>query len=388
MEDCSEPFKTITGANRGEKSIVVPILTECANASSSRNMPVDEPLRTVTAWPRGGSFAVVSPTLIQTGYGERPCQAPRAPGMEKPLGTVVAGGVKHAMVSAHIQRQFGTGTGSSMCHPLGTVTAGGMGKSAIVTAHVQQQFGRSVGSASEEPLGTVTTKSKSALIAASMVKHYGGNYDGPGADLKKPVPTVTTRDHNGLVASHLIKLRGTCKDGQSFHNPMPTVTAGGQHVGEIRAFLVKYYGNSVGQDVAYPLHTVTANDRMALVSIDNFSPPLTEHQRYGAWWVARLLEEYGDNCKETVCGPRPSAIVAHGGVIVDIGMRMLVPRELNRAQGFPDESIIDPVVDGKPMTKTAQVRMCGNSVSPVIPRKLVAENVTIRRCANVIQRHC
>lgn len=249
-------------------------------------------------------FGLVAPTLIQTGYGERKGQVPRVPGLGKPLGTVVAGGCKHALVMAHIQRQFGQGTGSGVLSPIGTITAGGLGKT--------------------------------ALVSAFMAKHYGGNYDGPGADLRDPVPTVTTVDHNALVSSHIIKLRGTCKDGQPVMQPMPTVTAGGLHIGEVRSFLIKYYGCGGGQKCSDPMHTVTARDRLGLVTVAG--------QQYQ---------------------------------LADIGMRMLVPRELYHAQGFPDEYVISPVVDGKQLTKTAQVRMCGNSVSPHPAAALVRANVKI-----------
>lgn len=179
----------------------------------------------------------------------------------------------------------------------------------------------------------IESKANTAVVAAFLAKHYGDQGQRPGSAMQEPVSTVTARDHHGLVTSHLIKLRGTCKDGQDVRQPAPTVTAGGMHIGEVRAFLVKYYGTAVGQDLREPMHTVTAKHRMGLVTIKG--------------------EEYQ---------------------IVDIGMRMLEPRELYRAQGFPDSYIIDPVVNGKPLSKAAQVRMCGNSVPPYFSMSLVRAN--------------
>lgn len=225
---------------------------------------IREPLRTITANPKGGAFAVVSPTLIQTGYGERKGQAPRVPSLHKPLGTVVAGGVKHA------------------------------------------------------------------LVMAFLAKHYTGVV---GSDLARPIGTITSVDHHSLISSHMIKLRGTCKHGQAMNEPAPTVTAGGLHLGEVRAFFIKYYGTAIGQSITDPIHTITAKHRMGVVTVRG--------------------EQY---------------------CVADIGLRMLAPRELFRAQGFPDEYIIDPIVNGKPLTKTAQVRMCGNSVSPPIARAIVEGN--------------
>ena len=267
VEPIGQPFATVTGANRGEKAFVTPYLAGIThNRSTGQIGAVDEPLRTITT-SKGGEQALVAPTLIQTGWGERDGQAPRAPGLDKPLGTIVAGGGKHAMV------------------------------------------------------------------AGFLAKHFGG-HETPGADISRPLPTVTQRDHHGLVASSLVKLYGT-NNGATLEEPMPTVTAIGQHLGEVRAFMAAYYGNDKdGQGIAEPFRTVTSKERFALVYV----------------------------------GGLPYAIV-------DIGMRMLAPRELFRAQGFPDGYVIDPVVHGKRLSKTAQIEACGNSVCPPIARALVEANV-------------
>ncbi len=261
-----EPLQTIT-AKHGY-GIIAPVLTECANASTQRSWPADEPLRTQCAEVKGGHFALASATLVQTGYGERPGQAPRAPGLDKPLGTVVAGGAKHALVSAF------------------------------------------------------------------LAKHYGGNYDGPGVSLDQPTSTVTTTDHHALVSSHLVKLRNN-QFGQDAREPMPTLTAGGSHVGAVRTFLVKYYSEGgQDQDCRDPMHTIPTKDRLGLVTVAG--------------------EQYQ---------------------IADIGMRMLEPHELYAAQGFPSTYVIAPVIDGRRLPKHAQVRMCGNSVSPPMAAALVRANV-------------
>ncbi len=224
VESLVEPFRTITGANRGEKALVVP-------------------------------------TLIQVGYGEREGQAPRVPGLEQPLGTAV-GSHKHA------------------------------------------------------------------LVAAFLAKHYGGVV---GSKLSDAIGTVTSVDHHSLVTSHLVHLKGTCKDGYAVTQPMPTVQAEGRHIGEVRAFLIKYFGTDQDPRLDQPLHTVTSKDRFGLVMVHG--------------------EPYQ---------------------IVDIGMRMLTPRELFRAQGFPDTYEIDPEFRGKPLTKTSQVRMCGNSVAPPVAAAIIS----------------
>ena len=144
-----------------------------------------------------------------------------------------------------------------------------------------------------------------------------------------------------VAVSHLVKLRNNCV-GQPLDEPLHTVSAGGTHHAEVRAFLIKYYGEGgQWQDVREPMHTIPTKDRLGLVTIHG--------------------EDYA---------------------IVDIGMRMLSPRELYAAQGFPASYIIDPIVAGKPLTKTAQIRMCGNSVCPPIAAALVAANCNDLAIAN------
>ncbi len=246
---------------------VAPFLTEHANASTQRTFPADEPLRTQVAQIKGGHFALVAPTLVQTGYGEREGQAPRALDLHKPLGTVVAG-------------------------------------------------------------------QKHALVSAMLAKHYGGVV---GTRIDVPTGTITTADHHSLVTSNLVKLRGD-NIGSATDEPVHTISAQGTHHGEVRAFLIKYYGSDQDPQMAEPLHTITTRDRFGLVTIKG--------------------EPYA---------------------IVDIGLRMLSPRELYRAQGFPETYQIDRGADGRPLTKTAQVRMCGNSVCPPLAKAIVAANYIERQ---------
>lgn len=283
-----------------------PFIVSIANWSGESIRPVDEPFSTVTATPKGGHHAIVVPTLIQTGYGERPGQAPRVPGLDKPLGTVV-GSQKHALVMAFMAKHY-TGV---------------------------------VGSDLNNPLGTVTSVDHHSLITANLV-HLGHGEGKCGTkrfshgirDIEQPLNTVTASGAPAaLVTSHLLQLRNN-QFGQSLDEPMPTLTAGGTHVGEVRSFLVKYYGNDQdGQSLNEPLHTVPTRDRFGLVTVHGI-----DYQ------------------------------------IVDIGLRMLSPRELYRAQGFPESYVIDRKPDGSPLTKTAQVRMCGNSVCPPLAHALVQAN--------------
>ena len=310
----TEPLATVTGANRGEQALVTaslaPFITEHANASTQRNMSADEPLRTQCAEVKGGHFALVSATLVDAAHGE---QSPS--------------GVKRRGAGAH-----------DIEKPIGTVTASGGNQALVSATLVQTGYGERAGQAPrvpgiDKPLGTVVAGGgKHALVSAMLAKHCGGVV-GTGVDV--PSGTVTTSDHHSVVTSHLVKLRNN-QFGQTVEEPMPTLTAGGGHVGEVRAFLVKYYSEGGQlQECKEPLHTIPTKERFGLVTVHG--------------------EEYQ---------------------IVDIGMRMLTPRELARAQGFPDDYVLDPMVNGKPLTKTAQVRMIGNSVCPPLARALLKANFT------------
>lgn len=234
-----------------------PFIVQVQNASSGdAPISLDAPMRTITAHPKGGGFALVAPTLVHTAHGEQDASG------------------------------------------------------------------------------------KHALVAGFLAKHYSERRVGEvqGASLFGPMPTVTTIDHNALVSSTLVALRGgeaSHQHGDSLTEPLRTISAGGTHHAEVRAFLVDYYGNEKdGGDLFHPLRTITSKERFGLVTIDG--------------------EDYA---------------------IADIGMRMLAPRELYRAQGFPDSYRIDIPFNGKPMTKTAQVRMCGNSVVPQVAAAIVRANL-------------
>lgn len=295
VRDPQDPHSTICASTKDQNALIAPHLMTMRNAGKPFN-GADEPTHTVTAG--GAGLSLVAGTLIQTGYGEREGQEPRALDPAAPLGTVVAGGVKHAAVAAFLA-QHNTGV---VGHPL------------------------------DKPVSTLTA---------------GGAFGMP---------------QQALVASHVLNMKGSERAASGPHEPIPTICAGTTHAAEVRAFLTKYYGPAIGQDVLDPLHTATVKPRFGLVAVEIGGEPY---------------------------------------VIADIGMRMLCPRELYRAQGFPDSYIIDRGLrvepregfgedDGPaeviPITKTAQVRMCGNSVCPPLARALVAANYQPREAAIEVPR--
>lgn len=298
-----------------------PFIVPIANWSSDRVHPVDEPLRTITGQPKGGAFALTSaviapathhgadrvqdsrqplptitcanrgelmvaaPTLVQTGYGERKGQAPRALDIGKPLGTVVAGAAKHA------------------------------------------------------------------LSCAFMAQMNGGYNTTPGHSLTRPASTIVGKaSQQELVTANLVTLRRNCV-GHPASDPLPTATAAAGHHAlvectlspevieekalRVAAYLINYYGNGDARDPGKPLDTITTKDRLALVTVVYQGTPY---------------------------------------VIIDIGLRMLQPRELYGCQGMPSNYIIDRGHDGRSFSKSDQVKMVGNSVSPYPMAALVKAN--------------
>ena len=291
---------TLKRIARGIQRFVIesasPFIVKCNHTSSKnaydafRGQSLNEPLQTITK-KLGYALAVPHLTKFRTGATGQP--------VTEPVPTVTAGTSK---------RPGGNG------HALGIVEA-------AIAPFVGRQFGASVGHRADEPSATITAGGggKSQLVGAFLAKQYGGNYTGPGVSMDEPAHSVTTVDHHAVVASHLVKLRGTCRDGQRLDVPMPTITAGGQHVGEVRTFLETYCGES---------------DDEWLVTIDG-----VKYQ------------------------------------IVDIGMRMLQPHELYKAQGFPDGYVIDQDYRGNRYAKDKQVARCGNAVPPPFARALVEANL-------------
>ncbi len=190
-----------------------------------------------------------------------------------------------------------------------------------------------------QPLRTITTENRFAMVAAFLARHYGG-HENDGAALSRPMHTITTQDHHAVVTSHLMKYYGTDQDPR-IEQPLGTITTKDRFA-EVRAFLLRFYGQSKEAGLTNPLDTITTKDRFGLVMVRG--------------------EPYR---------------------IVDIGMRMLAPHELYKAQGFPESYILDHGTDEQGerlgLTKTAQVRMCGNSVSPKVAEALVLANYMQQR---------
>ncbi|MCS3467141.1 DNA (cytosine-5)-methyltransferase 1 [Pseudomonas sp. JUb42] len=310
-----EPLSTISGGGTHHALVdaaLTPFLTEHANATHQRTFSAQEPLRTQVAQCKGGHFAVASAHLTHlTHHGDR--------------------------------------SGYSLTDPVLTVTGANRGEQALVSASMITLRKGSIGAPATEPLGCITSSTgHHAISSAFFEQANGGFYEGDGRPATAPVSTVCQSGSNQrLVTAYLVKYYGAEKDGISLRGPM---------------------------------HTLPAKDRMGLVSVVQLpNHSLTDEQLDGAKRCAAFLREYLPQHFTEYA----DVVMVGDYVMVDITLRMLQPLELKRAQGFDDSYIIDRGLflnaetgdyEWRPITKTNQVRLVGNSVCPDEAEALVRAN--------------
>jgi DNA (cytosine-5)-methyltransferase 1 len=294
--------KTMDRIARGLKKFVLdnpePFIIQCNHGGERRPNDIREPMPTITG---KHGYGIVEPYMVQ--IGQTGFTKDRSKDVREPLTTIVSKN-EHCLISP-----------------------------TLIQYHSETSKDGVRGQTIEDPIMTVDSSNRYGLVTSFLHKYYDGGYKGAGETVENPLPTVTAWDHNSVVTANLIQMNNHC-DGKDIRQPLPTITAGDGHFGEVRAFLIKYYGQGTGQDIEQPLDTVTARDRFGLVTIEG-----VDYQ------------------------------------IVDIGLRMLEPRELYGCQGFPDDYIIDHDYTGKIYPRSEQVRRCGNAVCPPIPAALVRANL-------------
>ena len=294
--------KTMDRIARGFKKFILdnpePFIIQCNHDGERRPNDIREPMPTITG---KHGYGIVEPYMVQ--IGQTGFTKDRSKDVREPLTTIVSKN-EHCLISP-----------------------------TLIQYHSETSKDGVRGQTIEDPIMTVDSSNRYGLVTSFLHKYYDGGYKGAGETVENPLPTVTAWDHNSVVTANLIQMNNHC-DGKDIRQPLPTITAGDGHFGEVRAFLIKYYGQGTGQDIKDPLDTVTAQDRFGLVTING-----TDYQ------------------------------------IVDIGLRMLEPKELYGCQGFPDDYIIDHDYTGKTYPRSEQVRRCGNAVCPPIPDALVRANL-------------
>jgi len=353
IHDLDDPLRTVTGANRGELALTVPHLTTITHGTSpARVHDPREPLRTVTTANRG-EFSVVAPhvTKFRTGSVGHdvggPLHTVTANGYEKRPGGAAPLGV----ATAFLARQFGsTVSGRSLGEPAPTVmTDGDGGKTGLAAVYLEQANTRDVGAAADEPARTVTGRSHQGVVAACIDKYYA---TGVPSDPAEPLDTATAKARFGLNAAFL-EQANTGVVGHAATEPVSTILAAGCHqrLVDVRLEAVEAHaGRRRRQVLEFLFH--------------HFGEPSESE------WVDPVATPQGRL--------RFGLVILAGTVwqIADIGMRMLVPRELFNAQGFPRDYIIDRTASGAAVTKTAQTSLAGNSVSPPPAEASLRANLT------------
>ncbi|HCC35590.1 MAG TPA: DNA (cytosine-5-)-methyltransferase [Ruminococcaceae bacterium] len=279
----------------------------------------DATLRRIARGLQKFVFENSEPFIIQVNHtGERF----RGQIASEPLQTVTAklgyGVVTPYLMQCHAR--FGKDEYSSATEPAKTVLARtelALVAPTLIQYHGEQSTREVRGQTVSKPMLTADAANRYGLVTAFLSKYYGGGYEGAGATTAEPLPTITGIDHNALITSHLTIFRNHC-DGQQLTEPFNTIMTSAGHFGEVRAFLVRQYGESATE-------TVKING-----------------------------EQYA---------------------IVDIGLRMLPPRELFNAQGFPTDYNIETGPNGDPISKAAQIARCGNAVPPPFAEALVRANL-------------
>ncbi|WP_370310934.1 DNA cytosine methyltransferase [Salipiger bermudensis] len=460
-EDLDEPLRTVTGANRGEKALVVPTIVGCGGrAAQSRPRCADEPYATITA---KADACLITPSLVSIAHGDSGSR--REYPLTEPHGVVTAGGISHAVVAPTLMRHFGASAAADIGNPTPTIVAGGGGKTAPIAPSIAKFMSGATGSDIAAPLPTVTAnsylkrpggaaplgilspllaslkgttrrmgpvaqphptvcaegnhsavvapvltyaqqggrcrsiedphhticaskKDQNSMIAATMVHVGNGERQGqaPRAlDISVPLNTVVAGGVKQYpVAAYLAQQNHDGRRAASFNPgrpadaPISTITSSGSHQTPVAAWLAKYYGTGDGTSATEPMHTITTKDRIVPVEAELAAPPFDDAHAPRARQVADLLREHG------LWDDREFVTVEIGGtsfVIVDVGMRMLTPRELFNAQGFPADYVIEGVWherdcdwEFESFPKDVQVSCVGNSVCPPLAEALVRAN--------------
>ena len=274
------------------------------------------------------------PFIVQVNHGGDNF---RGADLDKPMPTVTS---KHGfgVVTPYIMCNNAENLGRDINDPVPTITTGNrnfLAAPTLIQYHTEQSEREHRGQGVEAPLQTVDAANRYGLVGATLVQTGYGEREGqaPRAiDPKKPLGTVVGSGKHAIAAATMIQFNNHC-DGLDVRKPLPTITAQSGHFAEVRAMLIKYYGCGTGQPLNQPLDTITAKDRFGLVTVAG-----VDYQ------------------------------------IVDIGLRMLTPRELYNAQGFPPDYEIEVDCYGNAYPKKEQVARCGNAVPPAFATALVRAN--------------
>lgn len=341
VHDVNEPLPTAVG--KGKHAVCDPLLAPLTvtNTSNSVGAPAGDPVHTVTT---AGNQMLVTPSLVQVNHSG----GDRSQSVSEPMPTVTA---KHGY---------------------------GISAASLIQYHTEQSENVRASSLGG-PINTVDASNRYGLTCANLVEYYTG---GRPLDVKNPMHTITSHDREAVVAAHLSEFYGSADAGASLREPKPTQTSR-EKDGLVAAHVVKFKGDNMGSSPADPVQTVTASagrDRscgggtFAVCKVHLVKIRLEDNGNLQHWPEIRaLLNEY---CGYQMADDDILLLEIGGAVyyIADIGLRMLSPRELYNAMGFPPDYIIDRDYLGRPYPKNEQVARCGNAVCPPMAAAVVRAN--------------
>lgn len=311
------------------------------NTSNSVGAPAGEPVHTVTT---AGNQMLVTPSLVQVNHSG----GDRARSVSEPMPTVTAKhgyGISAASLIQYHTEQTENVRASGLGGPINTVDASN--RYGLTSAHLVEYYGNGNPLDTRDPMHTVTSHDREALVAAHLSEFYGAA--DAGASIREPKPTQTSREKDGLVAAHVVKFKGD-NLGSSPADPVQTVTAS---AGKDRSC-----GGGTFAVCKVHLVKIRPEDNGNLQHWPEIRSLLNQHCGYHLADDEILLLEIGMQLY----------------YIADIGLRMLSPRELYNAMGFPPDYIIDRDYLGRPYPKNEQVARCGNAVCPPMAAAVVRAN--------------
>ncbi|MFD2609536.1 DNA cytosine methyltransferase [Deinococcus taklimakanensis] len=347
-----EPMRTLTAAHDAHGAVVAQMVPQTYQNAAR---PADAPLGTATTQSNAQTLVTCQ---LTTFYGEKQQGETRGSDLATPVKTQTSGGNRHALTTASLTKFRGGSVGTPATEPLHTVTAGG------------------------EP-ARPSTGNVHALATVQLVRQNGGHCAPRTAPYPADVPvkTVTSQSKpHDVLTAQLVQYNGTA-DAQAAGEPSRTLSTV-ERFGLTTAQMVRQFGTSIGHAATEPTRTATTQGGgKSLLLTAECGTGLTDEQLAGARQVYAFLREHlGEQLDPHADHARQLVLVHLDGeayVITDIGMRMLEPRELYRAQGFPEHYRIDFSVKGKPLSKRAQVKMCGNAVPPPFSRAIAHANLAI-----------
>ena len=335
IHDLKEPLSTVVSSTKQYVCDLLMTPYHMHNHSNASGTDMNDPVNTVTSV---GAQMVVEPMVTPYAICNNAGNAPH--GMDEPVPTVTTGGrnilAAPTLIQYHTEQSAKEVRGQALDEPIQTVDAAN--RYGLSSVFLSEWYGNArEGIDLFDPVQTITGKDREALTSAFLSKYFTGV---DGADINDPTPTVTAVDHNSMVLSHLAHFKGKDK-GQSVRDPLMTVTARDGQFADVRTTVVKWDGQT---DLGY--------------------------------WseVRKMLNQY---CDYHLAEDEILLLNIRGiwYFISDIGLRMLTPRELYDAMGFPHDYIIDRDVNGDPITRSDQVARCGNAVCPAVAEALVRANL-------------